>query len=632
MQQALDFITTDHTPLMLQICHLNDSYRAGKPEVSDEQYDSLLEQLQGMMPVDEYAFFLRQLTEPGGEVKHPYVVGSLKKVKFGEGQLEAWLTKQAGSTALTDYVLLCMPKIDGLSFVARYINGVLSTGATRGDGYFGKDISNKLTWILPAKLAKPVTLDVRGELSLTGNDHKDLGFKNRRNGSVGIINRDDARIEDLQTIKAYACQIKSGHMADATICEQLVELKSLGFLIPEFTLINTLDIENMSQVEETLAGLLTNWKENTPYSIDGLVICGVNYTLEDEFLPDGMVAFKVNQDAVQTKVTGIEWNVSKNGLVKPVVLVEPKEIDGTTVSRVTGYNAQWLLDSGIGEGASVGIIKSGEIIPKIVEVYQTAPVVFLGECPSCGTSLNMTGVDLCCDNEDCGAAGVKTVESFLSKLDIEGAKATTLENLGIRSMDDLLSWQPDTKYKSQTSLYDEILKKVFNAPADRLFAAMLFDGFGRKMIGKLIDFYGSRWEATCAVRAVANNETREGFCLPEGFTSYNITKAAPSWEVNLELVGRICSDPRYTEPAEVEKSTGGKLEGKSFLFTGTLSMPRKQAEKLVVDNGGSIASSVGKNLTYLVAGEAAGSKLDKAKKLGVALLTEEEFKRMVGNE
>jgi len=623
MQAAFEFADHDVNSLKLKICQMNASYRAGKPEVSDEQYDNLLTRLQSLIPANDYALFLRTLTENGGEVKFPYIVGSLKKLKFGEEHLLPWIKKQHIQ------LLLLMAKIDGLSFVAKYISGILTTGCTRGDGYTGADISQKLVHILPPKLTKLVTLDVRGELTLTGNDHISLGFKNRRNGSIGIINRDDALVEDIQMMKGYAYQIKAGHMADAPIAEQLIELEALGFSIPEVRILTLSDEDPAGKTEETLAGILNTWKESAPYSIDGLVVCDANYRLENLFLPEGMVAFKVNQDAVQTVVTGLEWNVSKNGLVKPVVLVEPREIDGTTVSRVTGYNAQWLLDNGIGEGASVGIIKSGEVIPKIVEVYQTAPVVLLGECPSCGTSLDLNGVDLCCDNEACGAAGVKTVESFLSKLDIEGAKATTLENLGIRSMEDLLAWQPDTKYKSQTSLYDEILKKVFNAPADRLFAAMLFDGFGRKMIGKLIDFYGSRWEATCAVRAVANDGTREGFCLPEGFTSHNISKAAPSWEANLEMVGRICADSRYTEPEEERKPIGGKLVGKSFLFTGTLSMPRKQAEKLVTDNGGSIASSVSKNLTCLVAGEAAGSKLDKAMKLGIQVFSEQEFQGLM---
>lgn len=622
MQTSFEFVDQDVNSLKLQICQMNDSYRAGKPEVSDEQYDNLLTRLQRLIHTDDYALFLRTLTENGGEVKFPYIVGSLKKLKFGEEHLLPWIKKQHIQ------LLLLMAKIDGLSFVARYISGILTTGCTRGDGYSGADISQKLVYILPQKLTKPVTLDVRGELTLTGNDHISLGFKNRRNGSIGIINRDDALVEDIQMMKGYAYQIKAGHMADAPIAEQLIELEALGFSIPEVRILTLSDEDPAGKIEETLAGILNSWKETAPYSIDGLVVCDANYHLENLFLPEGMVAFKVNQDAVQTVVTGIEWNVSKNGLVKPVVLVEPREIDGTTVSRVTGYNAQWLLDNGIGEGASIGIIKAGEIIPKTVEIYQPAPVVLLGECPSCGTSLDLKGVDLCCDNEACGAAGVKTVASFLSKLDIEGAKATTLENLGIRSMEDLLAWQPDPKYKSQVNLHDELLKKVFNAPADRLFAAMLFDGFGRKMIGKLFDFYGSRWEATCAVRAVSNNETREGFRLPEGFTSYNISKVAPSWEANLEILGRICADSRYTEPKEERRPIGGKLVGKSFLFTGTLSMPRKQAEKLVTDNGGSIASGVSKTLTYLVTGEAAGSKLDKANKLGVTVLTEEEFKGM----
>ncbi len=622
MQGLFDATPQDIAALKLDIARLNDSYRAGQPEVSDEQYDAMIDQLKGMLSAADHANFVRSLTEQGGEVQHPYVMGSLKKVKHGEGQLVPWLQKN------NVRLLLVSEKIDGLSFVATYVNGLLVSGATRGDGTTGTAISDKLVHILPNQLNEPVTLDVRGELTLTGDDHIGLGFKNRRNGSVGIINRDKVDAKDVAKVRGFAYQIKLGHMATAPASEQLKVLRHLGFHTPSWRHID-LNHTTILSVEGKLADYLQQQKASAAYDIDGLVLSDAGYQLEDVFHPEGMVAFKVNQDAVQTTVTGIEWNVSKNGLVKPVVLVESKEIDGTTVSRVTGYNAQWLLDNGIGEGASVGIIKSGEIIPKIVEVYQAAPVVFLGECPSCGTNLDMIGVDLCCDNEACGAAGVKTVESFLSKLDIEGAKATTLENLGIRSMDDLLSWQPDTKYKSQTSLYDEILKKVFNAPADRLFAAMLFDGFGRKMIGKLIDFYGSRWEATCAVLAVANDEIQEGFCLPEGFTSYNITKAAPSWEANLEMVGKICADPRYVEPVEEEKPTGGKLEGKSFLFTGTLSMPRKLAEKMVADNGGNIASSVSKNLTYLVAGESAGSKLEKAKKLGIPVLTEQEFAEML---
>lgn len=612
-----------HTPedLMKRISQLNDSYRAGTPEVSDEQYDNLLSKLQTLIPADKYASFVRTLMEPGGEVAHPYAMGSLRKVKYGEGQLVPWMQKNLART------LLVSEKVDGLSFVATYINGCLAKGATRGDGRTGVLITDKLLHILPNQLTEPVTLDVRGELTLTDDDHQRLGFKNRRNGTVGLINRDAVSTAAVAKIKGLAYQIKSGYMATTSVEDHLKVLRRLGFQTPSWTHIDS-NQTGILGIEGMLTSYLNERKAKAPYDIDGLVISDADYRLEDQHLPDGMVAFKVNQDAVTTTVTGIEWNVTKNGLVKPVVLIEPVEIGGSTVSRVTGYNAQWLLDNGIGEGAVCGVVKSGEIIPCITDVYQTAPVVFLGECPSCGTSLDLVGVDLCCDNEACGAAGVKTVESFLSKLNIEGAKATTLEKLGIRSMDDLLDWQPDMTYKSQSSLCDEIQRKVFNAPADQLFAAMLFDGFGRKMIARLAEYYGSRLAATGAIRSVAEGkDPAEGY--PEGFTSLNMGKAAASWEANLEILGRICADPRYTEPAEEVKPVGGKLEGRSFLFTGTLSMPRKQAEKLVTDNGGSIASSVSKNLTYLVAGEAAGSKLDKANKLGVTVLTEEAFKAMV---
>lgn len=608
------------------ILKMNETYRAGKPEVSDEKYDDTVAQYRSMVSPGEYASLLRLLTEPGGDVVHTYLVGSLKKVKFGENQLLAWVKKIGCAPSI---LLLAMSKIDGMSVVATYVDGVFVKGASRGDGLRGIDISEKLIHILPQKLPRKVTFDIRGELTLTGDDHIKLGFKNRRNGTIGLINRDNATIDEIRHIKAFAYQIKSGHMANAPVYKQLMELLALGFSTPEFVPAIDAGLIPEDQLEERFATILTDLKRVEPYSIDGLVLCSMDYCVEDEFLPSGMVAFKVNSDAVQTVVTGIEWNISKNGLCKPVVLVKAVEIDGTTVSRATGYNAQWLIENGAGEGASVGIIKSGEIIPKIVEVYKTAWVEFPKVCPSCETLLDRSGVDLVCNGESCGAAGVKEVESFLTKLGVDGVKATTLENWGIRSLDDLLVWLPDLNYKSQTNLYSELMNKVFNAPADQLFAAMLFDGFGRKMIGKLVEFYGTRFEATSAVRAVAADETKEGFCLPEGFTSWNISKAAPSWERNLEMLGKICADPRYTEPAAEVKQTGGALDGKSFLFTGTISMPRKQAEALVADNGGTIASGVSKTLSYLVAGESAGSKLDKARKLGISVLTELEFKVMV---
>ena len=520
-----------------------------------------------------------------------------------------------------------MAKIDGLSFVARYVNGLLVRGATRGDGVTGKDITRKLALILPNRLAEPVTFDIRGEITLTGDDHLRLGFKNRRNGSVGLINRENVEESAVRCLRGFACQIKSGHFADAPVYEQLMELIRLGFKTTDFMSGVAVRLFPADKVEEHMAGIMAQMKESAVYDIDGLVVCDMEYCLEDAFLPDGMVAFKVNQSAISTVVTGIEWNVSKSGLLKPVVLVEPKDIDGTTVSRVTGYNAQWLLDNCVGEGAIVGIIKSGEIIPKIIEVYKESLVLLPGECPSCGTALNMAGVDLVCPNEFCSAAGSKEIESFLVKIGVDGVRDATLQSWGVNSFDDLLAFKADARYKSQTNLVKELEAKVFTAPADKLFAAMLFDGFGRKSVAKLIEFYGTRWEATLAVRAVADGREVN---IPEGFGVVSMTKVAASWERNLETLGKIVVDARYSEPVEEERrvAVGGSLSGKSFLFTGTISMPRKQAEAIVTDNGGTIASGVSKNLAFLVAGGAAGSKLDKAVKMGVAVLTEEEFLAM----
>ena len=605
----------------------NTSYRSGNPEITDEEYDNGIAVYSGMVSPEEATSFVRQMTESGGEVKHPYLVGSLKKVKFGEGQLSAWLKKLSA-----DKKMLLQAKIDGMSFVAQYVSGVLMSGATRGDGFSGISISNQLAWILPAKLSKPVTLAVRGELALTGDDHVDMGFKNRRNGVVGLLGRDNSSIADLQKVKAYAYQIKAGHMADAPVYHQIVELEALGFQTPAYLPELPFSEYSEEHLEATLAEILTGFKDSEPYSIDGLVLSSMTYCIEDAFLPEMMVAFKVNEDAVSTTVMGIEWNTTKNGRVKPVILISPVEISGTTVSRVTGFNAQWVVDMGIGAGAVVKVVKSGEVIPYLKEVCQEVPAVLIDECPSCQSLLDKVGVDLVCSNEFCSAASIKTVESFLVKMGVDGAKATTIENLGIKTLADLISWIPDRQYKGQTNLYSELGSKVFNAPADQLFSALVFDGFGRKMVSKLIEFYGSRFAASSAVRAIAEGGNH-GQSIPEGFTEHNISKAAASWEQNLEQVGAICRDPRYVEPApKAVAVVGGSLSGKSFLFTGTISMPRKQAEAMVTENGGTVASGVSKTLSFLVAGESAGSKLDKANKLGVAVLTEQEFREMaVGN-
>lgn len=613
------------TELMNKIRHYNELYRTGESPISDEEYDDLLETLSEQMPQNEFEEFLVTLTDEGGDVVHAYAVGSLKKLKYDAGQLIPWLKKHLIT------LLLLMAKIDGISYVATYVDGVLVKGATKGrKGGTGKDITAKLRHILPTRLPRPLTMDIRGELTLTGDSFIALGFKNRRVGTVGMIKREGTTVEDLKHITAYAYQIKLGHMADASVSDQLLELKSLGFNLPEFMPNVVVSEIPESEIEKQLADILLKWRSSASHDMDGLVLCSMDYQVEDVELPEQMVSFKVNQDAIPATVTGIEWGISKNGRMTPVVQITPLEIDGSTVRQATGYNAQWLLDRGVGVGASVGIIKSGEIIPKITEIYTPATVDLPKICPSCGMELTMNGVDLACDNDECGAVGVKEAESFLIKLDIEGAKAQTLENLGIRSMTDLLEWRPDPEYKSQTKLYSEILTKIFNAPADRLFAALLFDGFGRKMVNRLMTFYGSRLEATAAIRTAASSTIPADFVTPEGFTSLNMSKARSSWEQNLEILGRICADLRYQEPeAEIAPVAGDSLKGKSFLVTGTLSVPRKEIENLIVANGGTLASGVSKKLNFLIAGSAAGSKLEKAQSLGVPVLDETAFMAML---
>jgi DNA ligase (NAD+) len=254
-------------------------------------------------------------------------------------------------------------------------------------------------------------------------------------------------------------------------------------------------------------------------------------------------------------------------------------------------------------------------------------------CPSCGGQLQWKSVDLVCNNIHCGEKLVKEVASFLIKNGVENATDTSLSNWGIVNFDDLLAFRSDGS-KNQNNFLVE-LNKIFTKPKEELFSNMSFDGAGSTNINKLLDFYGEG-DLELTTRVLYVNVTDLFFDLvgfPEGIGQKVIDKIKSDWRKNLEILNKVMKDSRYAPIAKVAAAVAsGNLVGKSFLLTGTLTEGKKAIEKLITDNGGTIASSVSKTLSFLVCAPdswGSSSKYVKADKLGVKILTEDELKGMI---
>lgn len=601
-----------------QIIKSNEAYRKGNPIISDEEYDILLSKLEDKINFIEFESFKKTLMEESGEYKHLYIMGSLNKIRYGENELNKWINKHKVKA------IIASEKLDGCSFTARYVDGKFYDGASRGDGVTGTDWTEKLKYILPQTIEAKDTLIIRGELMLCGDSHIKLGYKNQRNGVTGIMGEDAIVPEKLKEVRAFVYDVLNCDYKPLLIFKGLEDL----FDVPNFKRIIVKDT-----IEEDLKEQLELWKSNADYLMDGLVISTDDYINENIYHPEKKIAFKVNSEGYETEVIDIEWNLSSGGLLKPVVLVKPVNIDGVTVSRVSGNNYQWLTDKGIGQTSIIKIIRSGDVIPKIIDVVSRKGRFLPVECPECRTKLIHKGVDLACPNEYCSGVMVKKVAAFLRNCGVEDITEKSLIKFGINTFEDLINWEPDPKYKSETKLYDALDKFVFTKSKMELFTKFVFDGAAEKTITKIyehwkisndshFDFLMNKTFDQMIVECCTH-----GF--PEGIGEKTLAKITGDWMTNKLYVEYFVMDKRYKPEVKEKKTvTESNITGKTFCITGTLTKSRKYFEELIINNGGIISSVSGK-LDYLVVGADAGSKLDKAKKLGINILSEEELINLI---
>ena len=359
-----------------QILMANTAYRDGVPVMTDVAFDELCDQYRASVSPAEWEEFRNSLHEAAGKIKHPFIMGSLDKIKGDdENAFELFLKNYATMPPDNRKALHVSAKVDGISCRLHYENGILKGAYTRGDGYFGQDITSKVSLLksVPKEIAQLSTIDIRGELVIFKKDFEKISdkFANPRNATAGIMNKKDVNKNEVSCVSFVAYAVLGEKYLKI---DQFRILRELGFFCSAEEIISSvyLNEHSVSEICEYLRNLLDKWSngDEIPYEIDGLVLSHPNYVNENKYRPDGQIAFKANQQKAVTKLADIEWQgPSKDGRFIPVAILEPVQIAGTVVTKASLHNADFVMHcENLKYGATVVVCKRGDIIPQIDEV------------------------------------------------------------------------------------------------------------------------------------------------------------------------------------------------------------------------------------------------------------------------
>lgn len=598
-----------------KLVYYNDMYRKGTPVVSDQVFDALLEQFEKDASVEDYKRVRESMFSATGKIRHQYIIGSLRKTKAEDDSITKWVNKENGKS------YFIVEKLDGMSMVLHYVEGRFVKAVSRGDGTYGEDYTNKVRHIVE-DLTSDFTGEIRTEALLPKSALRkinDMGYtyKNPRNAVVGILGSDSVDPQLVKMCKVIAYQIMGSSLDKVG---QYSQLERLGFTLPLNMMIGTISGPMF------LKKIYEDWTARSDYEIDGLVVHNLSEKDENVKLPTHTVAFKVNDLVATTKIVGIEWNMSRDKRMKPVVQIEPIDLGGATIRRATGNNVQWIIDRDLRIGSIVTIEKAGDIIPKIIDQVPNAmgKLDIPTECPHCGSTLGRKGVDLICKNASCGGAAVKQINTFLRNCGVEGVAEKTLDNMGLTSIDRVLNFYPRANSHSGNKLVDELFKNVFSKTKVDLICCLPFHGFSSKSVKKIMDTYGKNRLAHTNIPV-------------DGMSADRMADFKRQFADLVKWVEKITHDNRWKPVAPKKQSNSPlttKLAGMSFCFTGKLeTMTRSEAEAHVNANGGT-TRGVSNKLTYLVTNDpkSGSGKNKKAAELGVQLITEAQFVELLGKK
>lgn len=636
--------------------HNRKYYIEDSPEISDFEYDAMLRELEDLeaeFPQFKYEDSPTQMV--GGaasklfsEVVHSVKMESLQDV-FNFDELRTFLSK----IDLEKTELSVEPKIDGLSVSLEYRDGLFFRGSTRGDGVVGEDVTANLLQIksIPKAIKFMGELEVRGEVYMPRDSfmrlrerQENMGespAKNPRNAAAGSLRQKNPQITKERELDIFIFNVQRVTQREfSSHIETLDFLKDLGFnTLPTYLKCKTVDgvIDEINRIG--------NSRGDLPYDIDGAVVKADNLTYRETMgstskFPKWAVAFKYPPEEKETVLKEIEINVGRTGALTPTAVFDPIQLAGTTVSRATLHNEDFITSKGIGIGDTIIVRKAGDIIPEVLAVSkkgENSEVYKMPDrCPSCNSPVFRENDEavIRCTNAECPAQLLRHLIHFTSRdaMDIEGLGPAMLEQLvnadllhnivDIYSLDyDKVAELERTGEKTVQNLKAAIEKSKENDLSKLLFA------FGIRHIGakagKLLSEHFGDIDAIL-------NATAEDFESIEGFGSILAESAAEFFSLNdtKEMILKLKELGVNTKSLKEVKDN--RFAGMTFVLTGTLpTYQRSEAAAIIESFGGKTSSSVSKKTSIVLAGEEAGSKLDKANALGIKVIDENEFNEMI---
>jgi DNA ligase (NAD+) len=616
------------------IIHHKERYYTGKAEISDEEFDKLeaeLKKLDPQNPVLQIVGFKQ--SEQVNKVEHQKKMLSLDKT-YDEKELEKWIDKKE---------VLSIFKIDGSSCSLVYENGHLVLAKTRGDGQFGENITKKAVFIpdIPKSVETKKNFEIRGEVYCIeknffklSQEMNELGLEtpsSQRNIVAGLLGRkENIQLSRHLSFQAFDIITEEKFQNEH---QKLDFLKAAGFKTPDYV-IHKGTKELKAKLQEA-----RDFMSSGDYLIDGLVFIYDDLKLHQELGETGhhpryKLAFKFAGDTKVAKINEIEWGVSRNGTLTPVALIEPTELSGAIISRVTLHNFGMVQNFQLKAGDKIEIIRSGEVIPKFLGVVEKSAENFSypERCPSCQSKLKVEDIWLFCENEKCPSKIKEEILNYIHKANIEDISDKRLEEMIskglVQDIPDLYRLNEldflkleKVKEKLAAKMFENI-QKTKEQNLAQFISAIGVEGVSVTKSEKIISQGYNTLEKIQAL-------TVEKMLEIEGFAEKSSEMIIKSIKKKSKMISELLKVGVVVRADEIS-SGEGPLKGLKFCITGELSQPRPQIEKLIKSNGGVIAG-VSKNLNYLVTNESesASSKFIKAKSLGVPIIDEKQLLKLI---
>ncbi len=629
-------------------------YVEDNPLVPDEVYDKLYHEVlkfeeehpELVLPDSPTQRVGGELLEGFKKAKHIKRMWSMEDI-FDHKELLDWIARVEKNVDKKP-TYYCEPKFDGASLNLIYENGLLKQAITRGDGVVGEDVTANAKTIhsIPLRIDYDALIEIRGEVVIRKDDFDQINkerldagempFANPRNAAAGSLRQLDPKITAKRRLFFYPWGVGENSLSFSLLSETMQFIYKLGFIEPPFH-DKCKDVDCIEKEYEKTVKM----RDSYPVMMDGMVVKVDEIALQEVLgytvkYPRWMCAYKFPAVEKMTKIKDIVMQVGRTGVITPVAVLEPVEIEGVTVERATLHNFDEIERMDVRIGDTVIIIRSGDVIPKITKVltqFRTGKEKKIERpthCPVCGKELLDEGALIKCQNLDCPARVVNSIIYFASKqcLNIEGLGKKIVEQLYeaglIKSVLDLFALQKEAllqlegfKEKKAQNLLDAIAG-VKGVPCWRFVNALGIEHIGEVASKKICETFGLDFL----------DVDKEALLAIEGFGEEMAESFLEFVRVNRTLVEKLLSiiQPVAPEKREIKESA---FTGKTVVLTGSMSRPRSEIKAILETMGAKVTNTVSKKTDFVIYGEDPGSKYEKAQSLGVRLLTEEEMHQML---